>query len=243
MSIKPLVERSDIEDLTFDKRSDRRFGTLDFSQNLKSRANEDDTEDEDDDGECDDESDDESDSSSDDQTTDASSKSKNATEDSTGPTYTAPTPKKVSAWTAPESKKTTPSPPTPKKESKLSVSAGVSVSTGGGSSSSDSYTKASTYSGKATFFSQGGVAGACGTVHQDSDYVVAIDASMYEGGKFCGKTIAVTRVSTGKTIHCIGADECPGCPTVQSLDLSIAAFNALGNPDEGVFDIHWEVVS
>lgn len=98
------------------------------------------------------------------------------------------------------------------------------------------------YRGKATFFSQGGSPGACGKVHEDSDYVVAIQSQMYDDGKFCGKTILVTRKSTGKSIKCLAADECPGCPSDQSLDLSIAAFNALGEPDEGIFDIHWQVL-
>ncbi|KNZ53607.1 uncharacterized protein VP01_318g5 [Puccinia sorghi] len=100
----------------------------------------------------------------------------------------------------------------------------------------------SSYHGKATFFSQDGNPGACGKTHQDSDFVVAIQSEMYGGGKFCGKTIIVTRKSTGHSIKCVAADECPGCPTDQSLDLSIAAFNALGDPDEGVFDISWEVM-
>lgn len=122
------------------------------------------------------------------------------------------------------------------------------------SSSSSSYSQSSTHSqygengsagsyhGKATFFSQDGNPGACGKTHQDSDYIVAIQSEMYEGGKFCGKTVVVTRKSTGQSIRCIAADACPGCPSNQSLDLSIAAFNALGKAEEGVFDITWDVV-
>ncbi|EGG02647.1 uncharacterized protein MELLADRAFT_66224 [Melampsora larici-populina 98AG31] len=201
-----LIEHKVEDHNALKKRSIRRFGSLDFGRQLESRSNEDeedDSEDGEDDEDCDDESD-----------------------DGNTPTYTVPTPKKVPSWNATESTKkdTTPSYTAPeKKEPKVDVSAGVFVLTGfsGGISIG-----ASTYSGKATFFSQGGVAGACGTVRQDSDHVVAIDSSMYEGGNFCDKTIAVTRVSTGKSIHCTGADECPGCPSVQSLDLSIGAFNA-----------------
>lgn len=283
-----LVERSRVEHLaSLNKRSLRRFGTLDFGNTLQSRSNEDEEDDDEDDEEDDEDCDDESESDSNTSTT--SPTSSNTAQNTSVPSYTVASPKKVPSWTksnevknttpAPkkteptanvsdtsvpaytvsspkkvpswkksnEDKNTTPSYTAPKKteETPVKASAEVSVSTGSGSSSSYTGTSAgvTTYSGKATFFSQGGVAGACGTVHQDSDYVVAIDASMYEGGKFCGKTIAVTRVSTGKTIHCVGADECPECPSVHSLDLSIAAFNALGNPDEGVFDIKWEVVS
>jgi len=128
----------------------------------------------------------------------------------------------------------------------LPVSVGTSSSIDIGSSSSTSSASSSsseTYDGKATFFTQGGVAGSCGTVHSDSDYIVAIDSSMYNSGEFCGKSITVTRVSTGKSINCVGADECPGCPSSGSLDLSVGAFNALGTPDEGVFDITWKVAS
>ncbi|OAV94594.1 hypothetical protein PTTG_03809 [Puccinia triticina 1-1 BBBD Race 1] len=98
------------------------------------------------------------------------------------------------------------------------------------------------YHGKATFYSQDGNPGACGATHQDTDYIVAIQSQIYDGGKFCGKTIVVTRKSTGQSINCIAADECPGCPTDHSLDLSEGAFKALGNPDEGLFDISWQVM-
>eukprot|EP00918_Siedleckia_nematoides_P050084 GHVU01109628.1.p1 GENE.GHVU01109628.1~~GHVU01109628.1.p1 ORF type:complete len:283 (-),score=16.44 GHVU01109628.1:146-946(-) len=116
----------------------------------------------------------------------------------------------------------------------VSVSVGSSV---GVSVSTD------TFSGTATFFSQGGVAGACGTVHKDSDYVVAIQTAMYKGGQYCGKKITITRTSTGKSIQAVAADECPGCRTAQSLDLSIGAFDALGSPDEGVFEMTWTASS
>ncbi|MBW0522733.1 hypothetical protein O181_062448 [Austropuccinia psidii MF-1] len=99
------------------------------------------------------------------------------------------------------------------------------------------------YQGKATFFSQGGVAGACGNKHKDSDYVVAIQSNMYSQGELCGKNISITRPSTGRTIFCLAADECPGCPSSTSLDLSVAAFKALGDPDEGIFDISWKVLN
>lgn len=98
------------------------------------------------------------------------------------------------------------------------------------------------YLGMATFYLQDGNPGACGKTYQDSDFIVAIQSSMYDGGKFCGKRIRVTRKSTGRSIVCIGADECPGCPTNQSLDLSQSAFTALGEKDEGVFGITWEVL-
>ncbi|KAA1067039.1 hypothetical protein PGT21_008499 [Puccinia graminis f. sp. tritici] len=110
-----------------------------------------------------------------------------------------------------------------------------------GGSGGEPEVSGSSYHGKATFYSQDGNPGACGQTHQDTDFIVAIQSQMYGGGKFCGKTVIVTRKSTGQSIKCIAADECPGCPTGQSLDLSQAAFNALGQPQEGVFDIEWKL--
>ncbi|KAG0140903.1 hypothetical protein CROQUDRAFT_664576 [Cronartium quercuum f. sp. fusiforme G11] len=126
------------------------------------------------------------------------------------------------------------------------TSVSVSANVTGGSSEDGTSTSgggSNVYNGKATFFYQGGAAGACGTVHLDSDYVVAIQSSLYDNGKYCGKKIRVTRTSTGQSVTCVGADECPSCSSASSLDLSVAAFNALGKPDEGLFDIKWEVVS
>ncbi|KAI9609479.1 hypothetical protein H4Q26_007436 [Puccinia striiformis f. sp. tritici PST-130] len=64
----------------------------------------------------------------------------------------------------------------------------------------------------------------CGKTHQDSDYIVPFKG-MY-GGTFAAR-LSVTRVSTGQSIECVAADECPGCPSTYSLDLSTGAFNAL----------------
>ncbi|PWN53165.1 barwin-like endoglucanase, partial [Violaceomyces palustris] len=96
--------------------------------------------------------------------------------------------------------------------------------------------------GFATFFYQGGNAGACGTVHQDSDYVVALQSSMYAGGSRCGKKVKITRNDTGKSITATCADECPTCTNTQSLDLSVAAFTALASESVGMFSITWEFI-
>jgi hypothetical protein len=101
--------------------------------------------------------------------------------------------------------------------------------------------------GIATFFYQNGVAGACGKVHKDTDFVAAITGKFY--GDFsqqsdkCGKTVRVTRVSTGKSIDVIVADGCPTCNGDGSIDLSKAAFLALGKEEEGVYPVTYQYVN
>ncbi|POY70376.1 hypothetical protein BMF94_6657 [Rhodotorula taiwanensis] len=97
------------------------------------------------------------------------------------------------------------------------------------------------YSGQATFYTQGGVAGSCGTVHGDGDYIVAVSASMMNSG-LCGKTVQITNTANGKSISATVADTCPGCG-YGSLDLSTGAFGALGSYDQGVLPISWSYSS
>merc|ERR1711939_67116 len=88
------------------------------------------------------------------------------------------------------------------------------------------------YSGKATFYSQGGAAGSCGNYASDSDYVVAVNAAQMNSG-WCGRTVNIKNTANGKTISAKVADTCPGC-SYGSLDLSMGAFGAIGNYDTGV---------
>lgn len=86
-----------------------------------------------------------------------------------------------------------------------------------------------------TWFDQGGVAGACGQVHLDSDLVAALDARTYGDtgaqSTYCGKTIRVTWQD--QSVDVIVADACPTCDNASSVDLSLAAFQALAPLDEG----------
>ncbi|KAK8861581.1 hypothetical protein IAR55_002404 [Kwoniella newhampshirensis] len=100
--------------------------------------------------------------------------------------------------------------------------------------------------GYATYFYQGGNAGACGVVHSDSDYVIAIDSngwwsdySSNSNSQYCGKSIVVTNVGNQKSVTAIVADVCPSCVSDNSLDLSVAAFNAIADPSEGQVPITW----
>merc|ERR1712093_678267 len=95
------------------------------------------------------------------------------------------------------------------------------------------------FSGRATFYSQGGAAGSCGNYASDSDYVVAVNAAQMNSG-WCGKTVKVTNTANGKSITATVADTCPGCG-YGSLDLSTGAFGAIGNYDTGVLPITWDL--
>ncbi|GAA5963745.1 hypothetical protein JCM3765_006836 [Sporobolomyces pararoseus] len=117
-----------------------------------------------------------------------------------------------------------------------SSSAAQSTSTGSSSSSSSS---SGSYTGEATFYYQNGVAGACGSVASDSDKVVALQTSMYGSGGYCGKTITITNTDTGASTTATVADECPGCSTSSSIDLSTGAFDAIGSEDTGVLNVSW----
>lgn len=91
--------------------------------------------------------------------------------------------------------------------------------------------------GIATFFTQNGVAGACGQVHSDEDMVAALETSQYANGKHCGKYIQVVNKNTKITKKVLVADECPTCDSSNSVDFSKGAFKALGGTtEEGVFD-------
>ncbi|GAA5831357.1 hypothetical protein JCM11251_003996 [Rhodosporidiobolus azoricus] len=99
----------------------------------------------------------------------------------------------------------------------------------------------SVYSGGiATFFFQNGVAGNCGKVNSDSTPLVALPTRTYAGGKYCGQTVTIKRMDSGKTITALVADSCPTCENDSCLDLSVGAFQGLGGTvSEGVFDIQW----
>ncbi|WVQ93434.1 hypothetical protein IAU59_000506 [Kwoniella sp. CBS 9459] len=99
--------------------------------------------------------------------------------------------------------------------------------------------------GFATFFYQGGNAGACGTVHSDNDKVIAIDGNGWwqdfsSASPHCGKYITVTNTNNGKSVTAMVADVCPTCVSDNSLDLSVGAFNAIAEESEGSVPITWQ---
>jgi len=101
--------------------------------------------------------------------------------------------------------------------------------------------------GVATFFFQKGVAGACGQVHSDSDYIAAIDQTRYgDSGavsSLCGTQVIITNNNNGKTVTVTIADDCPTCDNENSIDLSLGAFTQIATEEEGEVPITWEYIS
>ncbi|KAF8520733.1 RlpA-like double-psi beta-barrel-protein domain-containing protein-containing protein [Hysterangium stoloniferum] len=95
------------------------------------------------------------------------------------------------------------------------------------------------FSGTASFYFQGGVAGACGQVHSDSDHIVALQTSTFANGAHCGASITITDTSNGVTATGIVADQCPGCNGPGSIDLSQGLFEVFAPDSAGVFPVTW----
>ncbi|GAA5909219.1 hypothetical protein JCM6882_003768 [Rhodosporidiobolus microsporus] len=127
-----------------------------------------------------------------------------------------------------------------KKGNTCNKKASSSKSSSSKSSSSAVNLASTAYSGKGTYFYQNGNPGACGNYNSDSTYLVALQSSMYAGGKHCGKNVRIT--ANGKTITAKVQDECPTCVTTQSLDMSEGAFKALSPLSAGLIDIKWSFV-
>ncbi|KAJ4469203.1 RlpA-like double-psi beta-barrel-protein domain-containing protein-containing protein [Lentinula aciculospora] len=116
-----------------------------------------------------------------------------------------------------------------------STEAEVATTTSAAAATTTASSSGTSYSGEGTYFYQEGQAGACGTVHADTDSIVAVTASLYSSS-LCGKTVTVTYNSV--TVTAIVADECPGC-AADSLDLSVGVFQSLADLSVGVIDITW----
>ncbi|ODN97474.1 hypothetical protein L198_04041 [Cryptococcus wingfieldii CBS 7118] len=138
--------------------------------------------------------------------------------------------------------------PTPSSSSSSYVepTSASSTSTSSSSAASASSTSEVYTGGYATFYSQGSAAGECGDYHSDDDYVIAIDSngwwSDYESNNsspYCGRYITLTNTNNGMSVTAQVADVCPSCTTSNSLDLSVAAFNAIASEEDGMVPITW----
>jgi expansin (peptidoglycan-binding protein) len=100
--------------------------------------------------------------------------------------------------------------------------------------------------GVATFFYQNGVAGACGTVHSDSDLIAAMDQTRYgnsgEVSALCGQQVEITNTQNGKTVTVTIADDCPTCENANSIDLSVGAFTQIATEEQGEVPITWKLL-
>ncbi|THU89531.1 barwin-like endoglucanase [Dendrothele bispora CBS 962.96] len=172
-----------------------------------------------------------------------------ADESTPAPTSTAtPTPEpsftpEPSSAPEPSSSSTDPAPsPSP---SPSSSSSDNSVSTGNSNIDVSSVSNLIT-GGFGTFFYQNGVAGACGTVHSDSDFIVAMDTAQYgdtsKQSDLCGKQVQIFNAKNNKSVTCTIADACPTCNNGNSIDLSVGAFQQLADLSEGLIDIKWKIL-
>ncbi|CCO32294.1 hypothetical protein BN14_06350 [Rhizoctonia solani AG-1 IB] len=141
------------------------------------------------------------------------------------------------ACTAPAQTNTSPGEQQPTSSSSYAPAATPTSSNSG----SETYT-----GGHGTYFYQNGVAGACGTVHNDNDNIVAVDYRRYgdlsKQSDLCGKKVLVTNTNNGKSVVCTVADACPTCDNGNSLDLSEGAFKSLASLDEGLIPIKYTIL-
>jgi hypothetical protein len=148
----------------------------------------------------------------------------------------APAPKPVAATPAPQKAAPAPAQAAP-------VQAPKSAPVSGAAPTSNAAVETG---GFATFFYQNGVAGACGTVHSDNDFIAAIDGDRYGnlGAKssLCGKKVKLTNANNKKSVTVVIADACPTCKNGNSIDLSSGAFKQIATLDEGMVPITWSFV-
>jgi len=80
-------------------------------------------------------------------------------------------------------------------------------------------------------------------VHSDSDFICAMDQDLYgnagNASPLCGKQVVITNTQNGKTVTVTVADDCPTCNSSGSIDLSVAAFDAIADPSQGIVPITW----
>ncbi|KAF7343517.1 hypothetical protein MSAN_01972000 [Mycena sanguinolenta] len=94
-------------------------------------------------------------------------------------------------------------------------------------------------SGLATYYDPNGGTGACGSVLQNSDFIVALGEDTWNGGSHCGQTVNVQY--QGNTVQVTVQDLCPGCQGSDGIDLSEGAMAAL-DPNyinDGVISVAW----
>ncbi|KAJ7348499.1 RlpA-like double-psi beta-barrel-protein domain-containing protein-containing protein [Mycena albidolilacea] len=94
----------------------------------------------------------------------------------------------------------------------------------------------------ASFYDPNGGTGACGSVLQNSDFIVALGEDTWANGAHCGATVPVTY--NGHSISVTVADRCPGCNSLHgahSIDLSRGAISALDSnyENDGIITVQW----
>ncbi|KAK7447429.1 hypothetical protein VKT23_014139 [Stygiomarasmius scandens] len=92
---------------------------------------------------------------------------------------------------------------------------------------------------EATWYDPNGGRGACGAPLKNSDLVVALPESRYEGGKHCWKHIGIHY--QGKYVEAVVSDMCPDCEW-NHIDISEGTFQQLADLGTGVIDVTWDFV-
>ncbi|KIM80328.1 hypothetical protein PILCRDRAFT_530144 [Piloderma croceum F 1598] len=95
--------------------------------------------------------------------------------------------------------------------------------------------------GFATYFSQNGLAGACGQVHADSALIAAMDIAIFSNS-LCGQLVRITNTQNQKNVTVAIADECSTCQNAESIDLSLGAFEAIADLEQGTVPIMWTLL-
>jgi hypothetical protein len=102
------------------------------------------------------------------------------------------------------------------------------------------------HTGKGTWYTQNGVAGACGKKNPDSALIGAMNFQLYGNvdkvSSVCGKKVLITNKKNGKQVTIVLADACPSCKGKGDIDLSTGAFKKLDALDTGLIDIEWVYV-
>ncbi|KAL8362614.1 hypothetical protein RB601_008124 [Gaeumannomyces tritici] len=100
------------------------------------------------------------------------------------------------------------------------------------------------FEGDFTYFNP--AVGACGFVNSDSDKVVAISAALFDAANIsgdpnknplCGRSIVARH--GGKEVTVTVVDRCVGC-ALNDLDLSVAAYNDIADPNAGRVKGSWD---
>ncbi|KAF7368271.1 hypothetical protein MVEN_00148000 [Mycena venus] len=126
----------------------------------------------------------------------------------------------------------------------LQVGQTLCVSGGSGSNGGGGGT---TFTAIASFYDPDGGIGACGTVLQNSDFVVALGVDTWDNGAHCGGNRHCGMYASchkGASISVIVADRCAGCNDLHgpnSIDLSEGAIAALDSNYEidGLINVQW----
>ncbi|KAI0509372.1 RlpA-like double-psi beta-barrel-protein domain-containing protein-containing protein [Xylaria bambusicola] len=89
-----------------------------------------------------------------------------------------------------------------------------------------------TFTGDITYYQPG--LGACGETSSDSETVVALSPTEYDGN--CGKTITITK--DGQTATAKVVDKCPSCAS-GAIDVSSTVFKSLADMSVGRTQVSW----